>query len=279
MSTATLIAPETSHAPSETNAEASLPGNRQFSQQTHAHWQLASLVCAGPERAYNQGVSEDSAGHRASTDGSIIAAVADGVSAGARGDIASFAAVNHCLSTELLHNLAKGESHSLSRLDSVVQEAVASYSSRSGATTLAAVWLSAEGQGQLTRVGDCRAYHLSTGAGQRLSLSQLLADQNYTHLGELPPVGIPANNPARMIGNGHMGTPELCPISLQAGDALLLCSDGLHRHLSDRAISLALAQLHQPEQWQAMLEGLALQALQQGGNDDIAVLLLRYQPN
>src|SRR5204863_4185965 len=58
----------------------------------------------------------------------------------------------------------------------------------------------------------------------------LTRDDTYRHLDEASPPGASPDDPARMIGNGAVVTPNLRQVELRGDEMLVLCSDGIHRH-------------------------------------------------
>jgi protein phosphatase len=64
-----------------------------------------------------------------------------------------------------------------------------------------------------------------------------------------------------------------CPV--RAGDAVLLCSDGLHGTLDDAAIQLILAG---GGAVQEIVERLIGAALERGASDNVTALFARYAP-
>jgi serine/threonine protein phosphatase PrpC len=144
-----------------------------------------------------------------------------------------------------------------------------------GAATLAAAWLlptraddgAAGAQGHILRVGDARLYRFD---GQ--ALEPLTEDQTYASVGESPPEGATLDDPARMVGTGFTGRPEVLPVQLAAGDMLLLCSDGLHRGLAACRMAELLSQGGELDACALRLGQAARRA---GSEDDITVLLAR----
>ncbi len=207
----------------------------------------------------------------------IALVLADGVGGGARGDVASHALVQHCLGLPHPAVDHSGPSHLLSGLclaDTAVNKSLATITTMPGAATLAAAWLDASGRGWVSRVGDARLSVLHAATGQWLPV---MADQNYANLGETPPAPEHLHAPARMVGAGLMGPPELVPFALQTNEVLMLSSDGLHEWLGDR---FASPQPSAPGMrlgdWARML---AMQARENGSDDDISVLLARKTPH
>lgn len=202
----------------------------------------------------------------------ITLALADGVGGGARGDLASHALVHHCLdltSTREAMPTQADLAHRLALADSAVNRALVTATTKPGAATLAAAWLDKAGQGWICRVGDARLSVLDAITGE---LSPLLADQNYANLGETPPCPDDLRAPARMVGAGLIGVPEIVPFSLRSGETLVLSSDGLHEWLSAKdAVQIASGKLPLIE----LAKAMAHQARHNGSDDDISVLLAR----
>lgn len=199
-------------------------------------------------------------------------AVADGVGGGSHSEIAAAALVHHC--TDMPHELlghADAMARWMSLAEAQVQLKLREVSLAPGAATLAAAWLAApdgpaaEAQGHLLRVGDARLYRFDGRQVQALT-----QDQTYTAVGEPLPSGATPDDPARMVGTGYMGEPELVPLQLAAGHTLVLCSDGLHRGLEPEPMA---ALLHDCADLELAAWRLAAAARQNGSEDDITVLL------
>lgn len=245
----------------------------------HGCWQIASTRQTGLRHQALGQPCEDNLGHRHHPTGDITVTVADGVSGGACGSVASAAGVSHCLSTPSPEFCAQ-------ELDQAVYTAVSAQTEQKGATTLAAAWLQSNGQGQLLHVGDCRIYHWHQLHNQ---LQALTVDQTFTLLGELPPRHVPPDNPARMLGLGQMQSAQhrQCthrqPIHLDHGDMLLLCSDGLHGYVPDHLLAhmcqcANLGHMPHTDSLMHLCTRLLATALDRSSDDDISLLLLRYLP-
>lgn len=211
----------------------------------------------------------------------IVISLGDGVGGGARGEVASNAIVRHCvrfiedaplddlpLQGQLVQWLAKG--------DTVVNRALCRVAAHPGASTLAAIWVNHDGAGWATRVGDARAYVLETdhsaADAPKPVLRQWLKDQTYKALGESPPHPCQADAPARMVGAGLTGVPEVLPIRVQSGSTLMLSSDGLHNWVSQEEITHILGTSSSLDR---AAELLVTMALNHGSDDDISILLAR----
>jgi serine/threonine protein phosphatase PrpC len=89
-------------------------------------------------------------------------------------------------------------------------------------------------------VGDCRVYRLAMNGGGALTL--MTRDDTYRNLGETPPPGGSPDDPARMVGNGAIGEPNVALTELAFGEALLLVTDGVFKHVTCSEMSAALAE-------------------------------------
>ncbi len=130
------------------------------------------------------------------------------------------------------------------------------------------------GRWLLAWVGDCRAYRWSAQASPRLAL--LTRDDTFSNLGEAPPAGGSADDPARMVGNGATLGANVATHDLACGDLLILCSDGVHKHLDDDAWARALeSSMNLADRCRQ----LVVHARARGSVDDATALLIeRQQP-
>src|SRR4030095_8693877 len=124
--------------------------------------------------------------------------------------------------------------------DHEIARSIASETDQLGAATVAlcacdgadlANWL-------VAWVGDCRAYRVVADTDREAEL--LTQDDTYRHLAETPPPGGSPDDPARMIGNGAVSVPNLTQVKLGDDEMLMLCSDGVHRHVDARDIARLL---------------------------------------
>lgn len=124
--------------------------------------------------------------------------------------------------------------------------------------------------------GDSRAYLQRQGA-----LTQLTRD--HSEVGELVRRGVilaedaeahpSANVITRAIGAGDELFVDIDAEGLQPGDTLLLCSDGLYRHLTDAEICEHLAR-QDPE---TICRQLIALTLERGAQDNVTVLVVSLQ--
>jgi len=156
-----------------------------------------------------------------------------------------------------------------------IQEALVEYAQLDpklagmGTTWTCAYLMGADGV--LGHVGDSRAYLYRAGALKQLS-------HDHTFAQELIDLGMPAEDTRRfkhVLTNsfGARGEPvrtQVERISLEDGDRLLLCTDGLSDMVSDAEIAEILGATPEP---QRACDVLIDRALAAGGKDNVTVLL------
>lgn len=146
--------------------------------------------------------------------------------------------------------------------------------SRRMATTMVAAAIH-ENRAYIGNVGDSRAYLIRGG-----SLVQVTRDQSLVarlvEEGALTPeeaVNYPYKNIILYsIGSEKRPPIDLFELELQAGDRLLLCSDGLTRHVEDREIAALLFE-GTPSN---AAESLVRLARERGGEDNITVAVIQH---
>ena len=144
---------------------------------------------------------------------------------------------------------------------------------RSPATTLTMVALMWP-RAYLVHVGDSRAYYLRGGR-----LRQLTRDQ--TAYEELVDQGVMTEEQARRAGLRSVLTsalgaqikPSVGLVDLEPGDALLLCTDGLTKHVPDADIA---AMLETDEPAEATCSRLVDTTLARGASDNVTVIVSRF---
>jgi serine/threonine protein phosphatase PrpC len=144
-------------------------------------------------------------------------------------------------------------------------------------TTLTAV-LAGGRSLNLAHVGDSRAYLLRSG-----NLTQLTEDHSWVgemvRRGELTPAQA-AVHPHRSVITKALGTdgdahPDIFEVSVEAGDRVMLCSDGLTGMVSDPQIAEILGRDEDPQATAGLLVQAALNG---GGEDNVTVLVLDVLP-
>jgi PPM family protein phosphatase len=145
-----------------------------------------------------------------------------------------------------------------------------------GATTITlvgVVWPRA----YVVQVGDSRFYLL-----HRHKLTQITKDQTVAQ--ELVDQGIltqsradrsPLRDVLSSAVGGSEAHPEVSRVNLEDGDTLLLCTDGLTRHVRDDNILAQLARGDAPE---STAQALVAAALDGGGSDNVTVIVARPRP-
>src|SRR6185295_158643 len=181
--------------------------------------------------------NEDCCSHVPSAERPDFCGVADGLGGGAHGEIASSVLLAHCAQAprNAYRNPAKLLDW-LARADAQVREAIARRGDQSGAATLAAAWFPSQATAYLLNVGDCRVYQLKP-QRHRYAIQQLTVDQTYASFAQQPPPNGKPDDPARMVGTGAVGSPPVVKAQIRERELLLLCSDGVHKYVSDEQIA------------------------------------------
>ncbi|MCA9971393.1 MAG: Stp1/IreP family PP2C-type Ser/Thr phosphatase, partial [Anaerolineales bacterium] len=205
--------------------------------------------------------------------------VADGVGGAEAGEVASQFASEKVMAYYLAND---AEAHRGERLRQAMQQAntelrqmVANEpESRRMATTMVTAVLEPN-HVHIANVGDSRAYHWRAGAIQQItkdhSLVAKLVEEGAISASEAEnhPYG---NIILYSIGSDKNPRIDLFDLPLAPGDAIILCSDGLTKHVPDAEIGELIAR-HEPA---VATETLINLANERGGRDNISVAVLRY---
>ncbi len=214
----------------------------------------------------------------------LLFVVADGVGGQPGGAFASETAITTLVeylgqAAGCYHNLDVRREHEfLEQLESAVRSAHERITREEGgargpATTLTMamlVWPRA----YLVHVGDSRAFYLRHGR-----LRQLTRDQNMAEF--MVESGAWTEEQARRARTGEIlvsavGAAEMMPsiglVDLQSGDTLLLCTDGLSKHVPDERVVEILGRAEGAE---AACRELVDAALADGGTDNVTVVVAR----
>ena len=153
----------------------------------------------------------------------------------------------------------------------VIERADASGES-TAATTLTlfvAVWPTL----YILHIGDSRLYLYRGGELRQLTRDQTMA-QDLIDAGALPK-DVAARSPLAHVLTSALGgaeaTPDVSKEELRWGDALLLCTDGLTKHVSDDQIAERMRTMTSAEQ---VVRALVDDALAAGGTDNVTVLVV-----
>ncbi len=207
----------------------------------------------------------------------LLCAVSDGMGGHAAGEVASRLAIEHLAAAA--RELPAGEP-ALLRLQTAVQAAHAAIRAAAtggregmGCTLTAAVWR--DQAIELLSIGDSRAYRLRATSveqlteddslvGEMVRQKLLTADQARSH---------PARSYlTRALGVGTAAEYATATATLESGEVLLLCSDGLTAHVADDQI---LALVNGAATLAAAAAALVQAANEGGGSDNITVVLAR----
>ena len=211
--------------------------------------------------------------------------VADGVGGGPDGDRASADTIAAVLSyvkeaAGCFHKISAEREHELfGQLEETVQTVHHRLLSENGgatgsapATTLTMVLL-AWPRAYFIHVGDSRAYIRRKGRLQQLTQDQTLG-QYMMSVGAMTEEQARSSGPAASLTSA-IGGSELMPvvglIDLDPGDSLLLCTDGLTRHVTNERIAEVL---NQNGPAKAAVETLLAEALAGGGKDNIPLIVV-----
>jgi serine/threonine protein phosphatase PrpC len=127
-------------------------------------------------------------------------------------------------------------------------------------------------QAFIVHVGDSRAYHMRNGALKRLTRDQtmgaFLMDEYKMTEKQVEQQGF--NNVLSSAVGAQDMMPAVSALSLEPGDALVLCTDGLTKHVTERQIADALRDAENAEAGCRELIDLALAG---GGKDNVTVVV------
>jgi len=191
--------------------------------------------------------------------GAILMAVADGVGGGPGGEIAADAAVA-TLSQRFF--AASPEQPVAERLGDAIREANAAVlgaaeaaSKASAASTLVVAAIRGD-QAVIANLGDSRAYLVRDGIARQVT-------EDHT--------GAMAHGITRFVGDPRGVQADVFVEELRPRDRLVLCSDGLTRHVTAEEIAAAIAA--NARSLDAGADALVALANARGGEDNVTVVL------
>jgi serine/threonine protein phosphatase PrpC len=128
----------------------------------------------------------------------------------------------------------------------------------------------------VAHIGDSRCYLARDGGIERLTVDHTLAQQLIED-GQLTEKQLARSPYAHMLVNALGGSSDelsvdLSRTRLRPGDQLLLCSDGLNRHLSDEELAERLAERKPVD---VTVDGMIELANERGGSDNVTVVIAR----
>jgi PPM family protein phosphatase len=216
-------------------------------------------------------------------DGRGVFLVADGMGGHAAGEVASAlaaevvgsalaAGVDRGLAADALAEALRESIRAADR--AILAHAAADRAARGMGTTLTACVICSDGTYRLGHVGDSRAYLMRAGALAQLTRDHTLV-QREVDAGRLSPARARRHHLAhiltRALGADPGDAPDLHAGRLEAGDLLLLTTDGLTGPVTDRNLSrILLSGLSIEERVARMIRA----ANRRGGRDNITAVLV-----
>lgn len=200
-------------------------------------------------------------------------AVADGMGGHEAGEIASEITVNTLAELAPSHLDAEGLTAAVEAANYNVMKAPRQGIGRDGmGTTLTAAMLEGE-RLLIAQVGDSRAYLLHKGHLQQITRDHsLMAD--LIEAGQITPeeARVHPNRSVitRAIGSDMHMRPDIYELNVDAGDRILLCSDGLSSMISNNAIESIM---RRQSDAQHCADELVTAALENGGADNVTVVV------
>jgi protein phosphatase len=216
--------------------------------------------------------------------------VADGMGGAAAGDVASEFAIRTlldlvCAMPEWIMGNSPGDvERSLQRfaelyrhVDAALKEHAASHSELWGMGTTLTLVSSLGNALTIAHIGDSRVYLLRAGQLHRLThdhtVAQEMVDLGVTHEQEI--TNRLRHSLTRALGGTtRFSEADVDRCTLQDGDKVLLCSDGLTGMVSDGAIKSILQESADAEE---ACQRLIAAALDNGGRDNVTVVVAAYR--
>lgn len=194
--------------------------------------------------------------------GTVLLAVADGVGGSSGGDVASGLTVETLAATfatpSSRRNTRSGLALGIQRANEAVLRRGAALGHPQAASTLVAAAIRGH-EACIANVGDSRAYLVRHGTARQITTD---------HAGDAE------GSITRFVGDPRGVQPDIFVETLESGDRLVLCSDGLTRHVADAEIAAA-ATAADPAR---AAETLVDMANARGGLDNVTVVIYPAQP-
>ncbi len=215
--------------------------------------------------------------------GAVLLAVADGMGGHARGDLAAQACVDTLArqfrARQGLEDPGQFLREALRAAHRTIQRVGQTQVPPIMPLTTVVACLVQDQVAYWAHVGDSRAYLLRDGRVE-------LRTRDHTRVAEMVEAGLiteqqarlhPLRNQVSLCLGGSPATPSLSlgpGIPLQAGDTLLLCSDGLWSAVSERTLIESLAQPELPRGLKSLTEAAERASYPQ--SDNVSAVALRY---
>ena len=199
--------------------------------------------------------------------------VADGMGGHEAGEVASEIAVTTIQECAPEHADADALGQAVRQANRDIMDAALSGRGRPGMGTTCTAAMLEGSRLVIAQVGDSRAYLLHGGL-----LTQLTRDHslmaNMIEAGQITPeeARVHPNRSVitRALGNEADTVPDLYEINVEAGDRLLICSDGLTSMVEDDGIAAIMNRQPAPQRCASMLVNEAIAA---GGTDNVTVIV------
>lgn len=242
--------------------------------------QANAITHVGRVRSHN----EDHV-HLWKRESTMLAIVADGMGGAAAGEVASQIAVDTITSNLEMEQRqhADQDMDAAAELlteavqqanESIMQQAIASPQNKGMGTTLTMTYIQ-DGHALFAHVGDSRAYRVNRFG----DIEQITSDHSFVqalldagHITEEQAETHPMGNVLyRALGQTHDLDVDIYNVYLNGGDRLVLCSDGLTRHVRSYEIAESASRWDDPNAISSELVNLAND---RGGEDNISVIVI-----
>jgi protein phosphatase len=221
----------------------------------------------------------------------FVAMVADGVGGGAKGAEASriaLEAVANYVSSSMRCYYAAGSAKDREFSEALEEGALQCHMELvrrgqenpeyQGMATTLTLYLGVWPRAYLLQVGDSRCYLLRRGELTQITRDQTMA-QELVDLGVLTRADASSSRLAHTLSSsigGRQTAPVVSRFEMAWGNVVLLCSDGLTKHVSDQRIGERLRSMTSAKQ---VCEDLLQDALEGGGSDNITIIVGRPLPS
>lgn len=200
--------------------------------------------------------------------------VCDGMGGHAAGEVASEIAVDVICDRAPAHPDASALGQAVEEANLAIIRAAREGVGRAGMGCTCTAAMLEKDKLVIAQVGDSRAYLLHKGQTQQLTRDHsLVAD--LIEAGQITEAEARVHPQrsviTRALGSDPRTQPDLFELTVEAGDRLLLCSDGLSTMLEDDQIAKILASHSEPQRCAAQLVN---EAVGRGGYDNVTVIVV-----
>lgn len=200
-------------------------------------------------------------------------AVADGVGGGALGEVASAMLIKAL--GELHHPTPAEVTNALKAADQAISNRLIQEGQGPGAAVCAAVWRqkTQEDGWLVMTVGDCKVM-LASSKNSTWNILWISPIQSYGNVGLPPPAGVSHDSPANMVGCGMHLPAQFHSLKPNAGEILILCSDGFDSVCEKKDLLDLLTKTALPLN-KSIANVWCEQAKELGAHDDVTVVLVQ----